>query len=394
MPTRSLLRLALALLLPAALLPAADVSVEDRLKALEQQVRQLAQENTELKQQLGVKDFSTLTLPRPAGKEDRLAIGGFLQAQAEFGRAADPRFAGIRDRFFFRRARVYVAGSFTDDLDFKAELDLQGNTLAAGTGQLARANEIYLGWHKYPLASLRFGQIKSAFGAEQLASDTKVYTIERFLANDRLTDGRQLAASLAGELPAPRLSYLFVVGNGNGVNVSGNDNSHFQKSARVTFTPVVTKDSRLVLGANGLWTEDAGVSKAGFGFTGNTFTGTRSAWGVDADWTWGRLDLGAEWLHEDFKPASAVPAANFAGEGWHATAAYYLLPMKLQAIVRREEFDPNTSLPGTTIGAWTFGVNYLFHGDDLKLMLDYVVGRVPGATDDGGRLLTRLQVVF
>ena len=39
-------------------------------------------------------------------------------------------------------------------------------------------------------------------------------------------------------------------------------------------------------------------------------------------------------------------------------------------------------------------MNYFFHGDDLKLMLDYVVGRVPGATDDGGRLLTRLQVVF
>ena len=32
-------------------------------------------------------------------------------------------------------------------------------------------------------------ELQSAFGAEQLASDTKFYTIERFLANDRLTDG-------------------------------------------------------------------------------------------------------------------------------------------------------------------------------------------------------------
>ena len=393
MNLRFLLPPALLFSIPAALL-AADAAVEDRLKALEQQVQQLAKENTELKQQLGVKDFSTLTLAKPAGKEARLAVGGFLQGQAEFGRASDPRYAGVRDRFFFRRARLYVAGSFADDVDFKAELDLQGNTQAAGTGQLARANEIYLGWHKYPLANLRFGQIKPAFGAEQLAGDTKVYTVERFLASDRLTDGRQLAVSMGGGLPGNRASYLLVVGNGNGANVSGNDNSHFQKTARVTFTPVTTRDGSLVLGANGLWTEDAGVTKAGLGFTGNSFTGRRSGWGVDADWIQGPFDLSAEWLHEDFRPANAAPAAGFAGEGWHATAAYYVVPMKLQAIVRREEFDPNTSLPGTTVGAWTFGVNYFFHGDDLKLMLDYVVGRVPGATDDGGRLLTRLQVVF
>ena len=394
MNPRSLLRLALVLSLPAARLPAAEPSVEDRLKALEQQVRQLAQENAELKQQLGVKDFSTLILPRPAGRETRLAIGGFLQAQAEFGRASDPRYAGVRDRFFFRRARLYLAGSFTDDLDFKAELDLQGNTQAAGTGQLARANEIYINWHKYPLANLRFGQIKPAFGAEQLAGDTKVFTIERFLANDRLTDGRQLAASLGGELPDQKLAYLLIVGNGNGANVSGNDNSRFQKSARVTFSPGSPEAGRFVLGVNGLWTEDAGVSRPGLGFTGNTFTGRRSGWGVDADWTRGPLELSAEWLHKDFRPANAAPAAAFAGEGWHATAGYFVLPLKLQAIVRREQFDPDTAQRGDTLGAWTFGVNYFIRGDDLKLMLDYVVGRVPGAADDGGRLLTRLQVVF
>ena len=372
---------------------AAEPTVEERLTSLEQQVKQLAQENAGLKQQLGVKDAvaPTPVLPLPGGKELKLVIGGLLQAQAEFGRAADSRWSGVRDRFFFRRARIYAAGSLTEDVDFRAELDLQGNTFSAGTGQLARANEIYLGWHKFPQASFRFGQLKTAFGSEQLASDTKVYTVERFQASDRLADGRQLAMSVAGESPGRMFTYLAMVANGNGPNVSANDNGKFQKSARVTFTPLAAKDQKLVFGTDGLWTDDTGVTKAGLGFTGNSFTGHREAWGVDADWSCGALDLSAELLREHFAPAGA---AAFDATGWHATAAYFVVPAKLQAVVRHEAFDPNTTLGGNTASSSTFGLNFFLRGDDLKLMVDYVIGRVPGAADDGGRLLTRMQVVF
>lgn len=126
--------------LPAATTP----TIEERVKALEEQVQGLATENTQLKQQLGWKGSTAPVLPTPGGKETKLIVGGFLQGQAEFGRATDPRWSGVKDRFFFRRARIYLAGSFAEDFDFKAELDLQGNTLGAGTGQLARANEIYI----------------------------------------------------------------------------------------------------------------------------------------------------------------------------------------------------------------------------------------------------------
>ena len=79
-------------------------TVEERLKALEEQVQSLATENAQLKQQLGWKDAAPSVLPQPGGKETKLVVGGFLQAQAEFGRAADPRWNGVKDRFFFRRA--------------------------------------------------------------------------------------------------------------------------------------------------------------------------------------------------------------------------------------------------------------------------------------------------
>lgn len=382
-------------ILSSACLPAQTApSVEERLKALEQQVQGLAKENAELKQQLGWKGAAAPVLPQPGGKETKLIVGGFLQGQAEFGRAADPRWAAVKDRFFFRRARIYLAGSFAEDFDFKAELDLQGNTLGAGTGQLARANEIYINWRKYAFANVRFGQLKPAFGAEALASDTSIFTIERSLASDRLTDGRQLAASVAGELWGRKLSYLAVVANGNGSNVSANDNSKFSKSARLAYTPVATAGDKLTIGVDGLWTDDVNVTKSDLGLPGNLFTGSRRMSGVDVTWTHGRLDLNAEWLHGTFKPAGALPAARFVAEGWQATAAYFLIPAKLRAVVREEAFDPDTAIGGNTMHTTTLGLNYYLKGEDIKFMLDYLNGQVPGSTTDGGRLLTRVQIVF
>ncbi len=381
-------------LLIAVAARAAEPTVEERLKALETQVQQLARENADLKKQLRVKDGAPLVLPQPAGKETKLVIGGFLQAQAEFGGAADSRFAGIRDRLYFRRARIYVAGSFAEDFDFKAELDLQGNTLSAGTGQLARANEIYINWRKYAFANVRFGQLKPAFGGESLTSDTHGLVIERGLASDRITDGRQLALSVGGNLADDRVNYTVMAGNGNGSNVSANDNSKFQRSARVVFTAFNEKDNHLTIGVDGLWTRDASVTKNGFGFAGNVFSGERHAWGIDADWKHHDFELTGEWLRGTFEPAGAVPAAKFDAEGWQLTAGYFVLPHQLQVVLRREMFDPNTSLGGDSTRSWTFGLNYLIKGDDLRLMADYIIGHGPGAQGDEGRLLTRFQLIF
>ena len=67
---------------------------------------------------------------------------------------------------------------------------------------------------------------------------------------------------------------------------------------------------------------------------------------------------------------------------------------RVQGVVRHEEFDPNTGIGGNSSHSWTVGLNYLIKGEDLRLMLDYVQGVVPGSTTDGGRVLTRMQVIF
>jgi phosphate-selective porin OprO and OprP len=395
-PLRHILPL-LVVFLPLSVLCAAEhASVEERLNALEARITELAKENADLKKQLGWKDEKPGVVVVPAGKETRLAVGGFLQGQAEFGGVPDSRWNGQtgNDRFFFRRARIFVTGSFAEHFDFKAELDLQGNTLSGGTGHRAQGNEIYVGWNRYPEARVRFGQLKTAFGAEQLLSDTKLLTVERYLGSDRLSDGRQMAVSVFGDLPGKKVSYLVVAGNGNGSNVSANDDSRFQRSARVTFTPWSAKEGKLTLGANGFWSEDTAVSRSGLGFTGNTFAGRRHGAGLDAAFTWDRLDVSAEWLQMDYRPVNAVPDPRFEAEAWQATLAYYVLPAKLQAVLRHERLDPNSRRGGDIVESWLFGLNYYIKGDDLKMQLNYLRGDTPGAAGSQDRLLTRMQVMF
>jgi len=81
-------------------------------------------------------------------------------------------------------------------------------------------------------------------------------------------------------------------------------------------------------------------------------------------------------------------------EGWQVTAAYFVLPAQLQAVIKSESFDPNTSFGGDAIQSTTFGLNYYLRTEDIKIMLNYIDGRVPGSGTDGGRLVGRVQLVF
>lgn len=382
-------------------------SVDERLRRLETTVEALQRENTDLRRQLG--DDATRSAPaartpllRPSGHETKLAIGGFIHAQAEFGDAGDPRWIGTNDRFYFRRARLYLTGEFAEHFSFKLEGDFSANSLAPATGVRAVANDMWIAWDRYGFATVRFGQLKPAFGAEQLMSDLKLATIERSLPSDRLTDPRQLGLEIGGEFFDHRLGYLAVLGNGNGPSSSANDNNRFMHTGRIYGTPVDNaRAGRLTLGIDALYSDDASVTRAGFGFDSvpggpvdNLFAGRRMGTGIDAAWHSGRLDVTAEYLHLHFHPRNGLPRSSFSAEGWQLMAACFVIPEKLQAVVRRETFDPNLSTGGDRTETWVVGFNYFIKGDDLRLLVNYVFGDTALLPNDNGRLLTRFQVVF
>ena len=137
-------------------------SSEERFKKIEDQLTTLRDENQQLRQQLGVESKSPAAFARAAGKEQRFAVGGYLQSQVEFGSAPDNRFAGINDRFLIRRARLNVAGRFVEQFDFKLEGDFGNNSIAGKTGYSAQLTDGFINWNRYDFANIKFGQIVRA----------------------------------------------------------------------------------------------------------------------------------------------------------------------------------------------------------------------------------------
>lgn len=374
---------------------AEGVSVEDRLSALEKNLSAVQKENAELKKQLGWDGKTPLVVVKPNGKENRFKIGGFLHAHYETGDAPDARYNGIEDRGMIRRARINFAGGFTEQFDFKVEADLGAKSLAEATNYSAQLTDAFVNWNRYSFANVKFGQFKVPFGYEYLTPITRTLTVERSLASDRLTDGRQVGLAFWGDVITNRLNYNVGVFNGTPLNNSYNDNESYLWAGHVTGVAfdgkIADREARVAVGLSGLTTHDNGITKSGFGFAGNAFTGRRSSWGVDTQIKWWLFGLEGEYLHTEFKP---VTAANFTADGWNVAASAEVWPKHLQALVKYETFNPNRSVSSNSSDVWTFGLNYFIKGNDLKLSLNYLLGNPAGALNDQGRLIARMQVIF
>lgn len=356
-------------------------TVEERLAQLEAKVSALKDENAVLKKQLGYDAAGkpTASLVVAQGKEAKLALGGFIQTNAEFGDAPDSRFPAT-DRFLIRRARLGVKGSFAEGFDFVLQSDWGNNSLNSTSGYRAQCTDALVVWTKYPAANVTVGQFKVPYGYDQLLADTKTLTIERTLSNDQLTLPRQIGAMVAGTFFNKRLGYGVALGGGNGNNVSFNDNDQFTPIARLYGTAFDHNGVKLNLGINGFTGYDTG-----------SFTGHRTGRGVDAQVYVGRAEFDAEMLETRFDRDSGV---DYDARGWAFTGSYMFVPNQWQGVVRYETYDPNRSVGGDLTTLRTIGINYLLKGDDIKLQVNYLIGNPPGSRKHQDRLIGRLQLVF
>lgn len=359
-------------------------TVDERLAALERQVVDLAAENQVLRARLtGGSDQAPPVQVRPEGRETGLSLGGLMQVQGESGGAPDARFAGLSDRFQLRRMRVALAGAFAESMLFKVEADFGNAAIAGKSGASGQITDACVTWTRYPALNLRAGQFKTPFGYEQLIADPKMIFIERTLSNDRLTVGRQIGAQASGEILPKVLCYSFGAFNGSGTNTGANDNAKFMKSGRM----MATIFSGVLAGQAARWTTAGNFFNT---LDRGAFTGRRTGYGFDTQASWGPAQVGAEWLRNDQHPVAGSPVA---GEGWYLFGAWNFSRF-WQGAVRYEEYDAGTPRVDATTREWTYGLNYLLKGDDLKLMFDYQQGRPPAPAAPAHRLFGRMQVVF
>src|SRR5216117_4138371 len=335
------------------------------------------------------------------GSELKLVLGGFVQMNFEDGdvSAFEGRFGqtALKDRFRLRRARINLTGDFAEQFDFKVEGDFENSDGLNSNRTAFEATDIFINWHQFPWAQIKTGQWKAPFGLDQLTPDTLLYTIERTLPTGAITRERQVGIQLWGKPlaiigpdQADLLTYYAGILNGNGRNITNNDNNNFMYVGRLEstlFKDVFGKGSFLKLGADILNSRDdkgtnisqtlnllvnSDGSLSPFVLPG---ADERTAWSVDGWIRLGPFDLIGEFLqeHVNGRTVNGVPPgfANFTTDGFYVTGGYFLIPKKLQAVVQWQYLNPGQKGDD---GLYSIlgGLNYYIHGDDLKLMVNYL----------------------
>src|SRR3989441_10581105 len=388
--------LAAIISLAAQPLGAQTAAESERLQKLERAVEQLEKRNAELQSEISsLKAQQAAVVPegkmktkiisegktyvekvidekppiyvQQRGSEIKLVLGGFIQVNFEdsdaFAFQGNFGLSEIKDLFRLRRARVNLTGDFAERFDFKVEGDFgQGDGLNSNRTAFS-GTDIWLNWHQFPAAQIKVGQWKAPFGLDQLTPDTSLYTIERTLPTGAITPDRQIGAQLWGKpltniWPEQKdlLTYYAGIFNGNGRNTTINDNNNFMAVGRLELMPfkgkIFGQDSSLKLGGDVMNSrDDKGtnisqtlnllVNKDGslspFVLPG---ADERTAWSVDAWLTVGPFDLIGEYLAEDVDGRTVASVApgfkNFDPSGWYVQGSYFLLPKKLQAVVKWE----------------------------------------------------------
>ena len=367
----------------------------------------------------------------PRGSEFKLVLGGLIQVNFEDGdvSAFEGSFGlnALKDRFRLRRARINLTGEFAENFDFKIEGDFEQSDGISGNRTDFSGTDIWVNWHQFSEAQIKVGQYKAPFGLEQLTSSTKLFTIERSLPTDALTPQRQIGIQLWGEPLAnlwpeqkDLLTYYAGIFNGNGRNINNNDNNNFMAVGRMELMPfkgkILGQDSSLKLGADVLNSRDdagtnispAGNLKVNADGSLSSFTlpgaDERTAWSVDAWLNIGPFDLIGEYLEEyvNGRTVNGVPPgfANFEPSGWYVQGSYFVIPKKLQAVVKWEALNPG-QVGNDGIHSITGGLNYYIHGDSIKLMLNYIhtwsdfrEAHPQFGDDQFDEVIGRIQVMF
>src|SRR5437762_734799 len=455
--------LAAIVLMTAPRLGAQTASESERLQKLEHAVEQLQKRNAELEQEVSglkkqaasaaelgarmktkimsegksyvekavVEEEKLPVYVQQRGSEIKLVLGGFIQANFEDGdvSAFEGRFGqtALKDRFRLRRARINLTGDFAENFDFKVEGDFENSDGLSSSRTAFEATDIFVNWHQFPEAQIKLGQWKAPFGLEQTTPDTTLYLIERSLPTGAITPERQIGVQLWGKPFASvwpdqkdLLTYYAGIFNGNGRNTTVNDNNNFMYVGRLESTLFKAKmwgqDSYLKLGADVLNSrDDKGTnisqslnllvnddgSLSPFVLPG---ADERTAWSVDAWLKLGPFDLIGEYLEEyvNGRTVNGVPPgfADFTTSGYYVEGAYFLIPKKLQAVVQWQDLNPGQRA-NDGIRSIIGGLNYYIHGDDLKLMVDYIhtwsdfrEANPQFGDDNFDEVIARVQVMF
>jgi len=285
--------------------------------------------------------------------------------------------SGKIDGTDLRRIRLDFKGAITGDWDYRLQLDF------------AVTSKILDGYINYTLDDyfkVTAGQYKIPFSLENQIADDKSESIERSQVVEALvarsTDvignqngrdiGLQISGSLLGKKGQYLLEYYAGLFNGQGINVS-DKNKPKDFSGRVVLHPVKGIDF-------------GGSYYNGYDIWGaSTKPQVRTRYGAELKLNYQALGLSTEYI--------SGRDGLVTRKGWYALLGYYIIPEKLQPIVKYDSYNPNQGLSNLTSKAYTLGVNYFFN-NWTKLQVNYTLKREEVVQIPNDLFEVQLQIAF
>jgi len=296
----------------------------------------------------------------------------------------DPETGTSKGSFRIRRYKLKLAGSALEDVKFQFQVNFAGDP---------EIEDAWLQYTKNHWIQPRVGQMKVAFGRQNLTSSGKQQFVDRTLVVGEFEARRDQGITLIGHNKNKTFEYNVGIYNGNGINNSENDDNEFMYTARVVFTPLgeykleegaldYPESSRLAIGIKTLMNnfetltmgeDDISVYSAELAYKilGFSFV-TEYAQRTDDFELTGELDIDA----------------------YYAQAGYLLPNRKLEFALRLAEVSPDTPT-STDITETGMAVSYYLNKHNYKVQADFrQIKFDEDPTLDNVEARVQLQLVF
>jgi len=272
------------------------------------------------------------------------------------------------DSFSIPRARLTLSGELIKNVHFRIQID------GVKSPALIDANVDFL---FHPAYGFRIGQYYVPVSLENNTSDADMDTILRSQvvnaiapSRDIGSQGRDIGAMFMGRYSIAE--YYFGVFNGAGIN-------------KLDTNKAKDLSGRLILHPG------KSLSVGGSFYKGRNnpvLTGpdlTRDRFALEAAWLPGSFSFKGEflWAKDDLTSKS----------GWYLQGGYFVLPKKLQAIVKWDTYDKNRGVPGDRADLFTLGATWFIWGK-TKLMVNYNLYRTEGQGTTNQAISVQFQAGF
>ena len=281
------------------------------------------------------------------------------------------------DGFDIRRARLNAKGAFTPSFSYRLQVDFINNPNLLDAYAEYKLNKIVI---------FTLGQFAVPFSLESTTPELSMESIDRSQAVEALVGrtkdiignqgGRDIGIQVGGSLielnDLPLIEYKLGLFNGAGVNTSDNNNDK-DVVGRLVLHPI----KGINIGSS---------FYNGMGYYGQVpKSHIRNRFGFDIALDYAKVTFHAEYLQGKDSTTSRA--------GYYLQAAYYVVPKKLQLLIKYDTYDSNKDVTNNSTTYYIIGANYNITAN-IRLQASYSFRKEGNVKIKNNYAVIQFQIAF